>query len=68
MPYQMQKMEDVKKSLTPANSRANFNVILITIMKNGMKSLWPSPVLITFYERFGTSFHENRAECHTFIY
>ncbi|KAJ7426524.1 hypothetical protein WISP_14733 [Willisornis vidua] len=43
--------EDDKKSLATANSVANFNVILITIMENGMKNLRLSAVLMTFYER-----------------
>lgn len=67
MPYQTQKMEDNKKSLAPANSGSNFNVILTAITENGMKILRPSPVLITFYEKFGTSFHGNRTGRHTFI-
>lgn len=67
MSYQTQKIEDNKKSLAPVNSVSNFNVILIAITENGMKILRPSPVLITFYGRFGTSFHGNRTGRHTFI-
>lgn len=67
MSYQTQKMEDNKKSLAPANSVSNFNAILIAIRENGMKILRPSPVLIIFYGRFGTSFHGNRTGRHTFI-
>lgn len=56
MSYQTQKMEDNKKSLAPANSVSNFNVILIAITQNGMKILRPSPVLIMFYGRLAPAF------------